>query len=99
MNITFKHHLLKFLGSVGVYNVSEKKERPLYLSTAKSGKHTDPVWQVKWQKDDLDGNLNFFSISADGRVVQWIIVKVYLLTFLMSLFLFSFHEWIRLSLN
>ena len=63
-------------GSVGVYNVAEKKTRPLYLSTAKSGKHTDPVWQVKWQKDDLDGNLNFFSVSADGRVVQWIIVKV-----------------------
>eukprot|EP00795_Rhopilema_esculentum_P006475 gene6476-11928_t len=62
-------------GSVGVYNVAEKKARPLYLSTAKSGKHTDPVWQVKWQKDDLDGNLNFFSVSADGRVVQWIIVK------------------------
>ena len=65
-----------FLGSVGVYNVAEKNEKPLYLSTAKSGKHTDPVWQVKWQNDDLDGNLNFFSISADGRVVQWVIVKV-----------------------
>lgn len=62
-------------GSVGVYNVAEKRDKPLYLSTAKSGKHTDPVWQVKWQKDNLDGNLNFFSISADGRVTQWIIVK------------------------
>jgi len=62
-------------GSVGVYNVAEKTEKPLYLSTAKSGKHTDPVWQVKWQKEYLDGNLNFFSVSADGRVVQWIIVK------------------------
>eukprot|EP00794_Sanderia_malayensis_P009932 gene9931-10952_t len=62
-------------GSVGAYNVVDKTAKPLYLSTAKTGKHTDPIWQVKWQKDDLDGNLNFFSVSADGRVVQWTIVK------------------------
>ena len=30
---------------------------------------------MKWQKDDLDNNLNFFSISADGRVVSWTLVK------------------------
>ena len=40
------------------------------------GKHTDPVWQVRWQKDDLDNNLNFFSISSDGRVVSWTLIKV-----------------------
>ncbi len=34
-------------GSVGVYNVIEKTSGPLYLSTAKNGKHTDPVWQVR----------------------------------------------------
>ena len=39
---------------------------------------TIPVWlQVKWQKDDLDNNLNFFSVSSDGRVVSWTLVKVY----------------------
>lgn len=32
--------------------------------------------QVKWQKDDLDNNLNFFSVSSDGRVVSWTLVKV-----------------------
>jgi hypothetical protein len=31
---------------------------------------------VRWQKDDLDNNLNFFSVSSDGRIVQWTIVKV-----------------------
>ena len=41
-----------------------------------SGKHTDPVWQVRWQKDDLDNNLNFFSVSSDGRVVSWTLIKV-----------------------
>ncbi|XP_032232200.1 dynein intermediate chain 2, ciliary isoform X2 [Nematostella vectensis] len=62
-------------GSVAVYSISEKMNKPLHQSTAKTGKHTDPVWQVKWQKDDLDNNLNFFSVSSDGRVVQWTIVK------------------------
>lgn len=32
--------------------------------------------QVRWQKDDADNNMNFFSISSDGRIVHWTIVKV-----------------------
>ena len=31
--------------------------------------------QVKWAKDDIDGYLNFYSISGDGRVSNWTIVK------------------------
>lgn len=34
------------------------------------------MFQVKWQKDDLDNNLNFFSVSSDGRIVSWSLVKV-----------------------
>ncbi|KAI9345238.1 WD40-repeat-containing domain protein [Obelidium mucronatum] len=37
--------------------------------------HTDPVWQVCWQKDDLDDNMNFFSVSSDGRVAQWTLLQ------------------------
>lgn len=64
-------------GSVGVYTVVQQtnKIELMYRSTAKTGKHTDPVWQVKWQKDDLDNNMNFFSVSSDGRITQWTIVK------------------------
>ena len=51
-----------------------QSKRILFLEI--SGKHTDPVWQVRWQKDDLDNNLNFFSISSDGRVVSWTLIKV-----------------------
>jgi len=32
--------------------------------------------QVRWQKEDIDGNFNFFSISSDGRVVSWTLLKV-----------------------
>ena len=35
-------------GSVGVFSVTDRKPGPLYLSTAKTGKHTDPVWQVSY---------------------------------------------------
>lgn len=35
-------------GSVGVYNLTENTHQALYYSTAKTGKHTDPVWQVQW---------------------------------------------------
>lgn len=33
-------------GSVGVFNVTEPTANALYMSSAKTGKHTDPVWQV-----------------------------------------------------
>ena len=54
-----------------------------------AGKHTDPVWQVRWQKDDLDNNLNFFSVSSDGRVTCWTMVKNEL----------HFHDIITLSID
>lgn len=76
-------------GNVAVYNVLENKTSPVYVSSAKTGKHTDPVWQVKWQKEDLDNNLNFFSISSDGRVVSWTLLKNEIV----------YHDVIRLTLD
>lgn len=64
-------------GMVGasLANGAEKRGEPVFRSGARSGKHTDPVWQVAWQPDNLDGNANFFSVSGDGRVTQWTLVK------------------------
>ncbi|XP_019590067.2 dynein axonemal intermediate chain 1 isoform X4 [Rhinolophus sinicus] len=62
-------------GNVAIYNLKKPHFQPAFRSSAKSGKHTDPVWQVKWQKDDMDNNLNFFSVSSDGRIVSWTLVK------------------------
>lgn len=62
-------------GSVMVFDVRSKTNKPLFQSTAKTGKHTDPVWQVHWQEEDLAKNLNFFSISSDGRVTLWTLSK------------------------
>lgn len=33
-------------GTVAVYNLQEKGTSPVLRSTAKTGKHSDPVWQV-----------------------------------------------------
>ncbi|XP_040890100.1 dynein, axonemal, intermediate chain 1, paralog 2 [Toxotes jaculatrix] len=76
-------------GCVAVYNLKEEGLEPVYKSTAKTGKHTDPVWQVRWQSDDMDNNHNFYSVSSDGRVVSWTLVKNELV----------FTDIIRLSLN
>uniref|UniRef100_A0A671TTU9 Dynein, axonemal, intermediate chain 1, paralog 2 n=1 Tax=Sparus aurata TaxID=8175 RepID=A0A671TTU9_SPAAU len=76
-------------GCVAVYNLQEEGLEPVYKSTAKTGKHTDPVWQVCWQNDDLDSNHNFYSVSSDGRVVSWTLVKNELV----------FTDIIRLSVN
>lgn len=62
-------------GTVMVYDVRNKGNKHLYMSTIKTGKHTDPVWQVYWQEEDLAKELNFFSISSDGRVANWIMSK------------------------
>ncbi|XP_071586234.1 dynein axonemal intermediate chain 1 isoform X2 [Heliangelus exortis] len=62
-------------GNVAIYNLKKATSQPSYKSSAKSGKHTEPVWQVKWQKNDMDNNLNFFSVSSDGRIVSWTLVK------------------------
>jgi dynein intermediate chain 1 len=64
-------------GSVCVYNLRHRFKRDEnFMLKPVSGKHSDPVWQVKWQKDDVDCNLNFCSISSDGRVKVWTIKKI-----------------------
>ena len=40
-------------GSVAVFNTVEKKDGPVHRCTAKNGKHTDPVWQVRISAGDV----------------------------------------------
>jgi len=62
-------------GTVMVFDVRSKLNRPIYMSNIKTGKHTDPVWQLKWQEEDIAKELGFFSISTDGRVANWTMSK------------------------
>ena len=63
-------------GNVAVYNLQRDMTKPSFLSTAVNGKHRELVWQVRWAPDNDDGYLNFHSTSGDGRVSNWILVKV-----------------------
>lgn len=63
-------------GTVCVYDVRNKSQKPIFVSSDPKVKHTDPVWQVHWEdQDPLTKNLNFFSVSSDGRVTNWIMRK------------------------
>jgi len=58
-----------------VFDVRRKENTHVFMSDIKTGKHTDPVWQVRWQEDDVTKELTFFSISSDGRVASWTMSK------------------------
>ena len=62
-------------GNIAVFNMKSNSSSPNYISSAGNGKHSEPVFSVKWAKDNLDGNLNFYSCSGDGRVTNWTLVK------------------------
>jgi dynein intermediate chain 1 len=67
-------------GTVCVYDVKQldgPNTKPIFLSTDPKHKHTDPVWQVYWSREEPteDSGLNFFSVSSDGRVTNWILSK------------------------
>lgn len=62
-------------GTVLVYDVRARMKKPIYQSTVRTNKHTDPVWEVRWNVDQSSGNLNFYSISSDGRVSNWFLMK------------------------
>jgi len=62
-------------GTVMVFDIRLKtNNKPIYQSTVRTAKHTDPVWQVRWSPD-VSKNLSFFSISSDGRVTKWHLMK------------------------
>ena len=61
-------------GTVMVFDI-RSSNKPIYLSTVRTHKHTDPVWQVRWNNDPQAKNLSFYSVSSDGRVTNWHLMK------------------------
>jgi len=61
-------------GTVLVYDVRARTKKPIYTSTVRTCKHTDPVWEVRWN-EDMEGVLAFCSIASDGRVTNWLMMK------------------------
>lgn len=77
-----------FDGNVAVYNLRSSLIQPIYMSRGTNGKHSKMVWEVKWGVEMQDGEINFYSISADGTVFNWILMQNKLsLTVIITLYL------------
>ena len=50
------------------------------------------IRQVLWQEDDLAKNLNLVSVSGDGTVAGWTVVKNVLVHTVRGAFLLSYHN-------
>eukprot|EP01017_Pseudomicrothorax_dubius_P047722 TRINITY_DN8604_c0_g1_i1.p1 TRINITY_DN8604_c0_g1~~TRINITY_DN8604_c0_g1_i1.p1 ORF type:complete len:708 (-),score=198.52 TRINITY_DN8604_c0_g1_i1:143-2266(-) len=61
-------------GTVMVFDIRSKHKKPIYQSTVRTMKHTEPVWQIFWNPDNSK-NYSFYSISSDGRVTNWVLMK------------------------
>ncbi|XP_030063051.1 dynein axonemal intermediate chain 4 isoform X2 [Microcaecilia unicolor] len=66
-------------GVVAIYNVQNNSDTPVLDCSDSVGKHTSPVWQLKWTEQDRvitdDKGEALVSISADGRIARWHIRK------------------------
>jgi len=69
-------------GTVCVYDIKNlgvdgAAAKPIFICTDPKAKHTDPVWQVYWSREEPGEfkPLNFFSVSSDGRVTNWQLSK------------------------
>lgn len=58
-------------GTVCIYDVRKPEDAPMLESGHTSGKHTDPVWGLKWVDEGKGQGEILVSISTDGRVTQW----------------------------
>ncbi|KAJ1638295.1 WD40-repeat-containing domain protein, partial [Pavlovales sp. CCMP2436] len=73
-------HLLAiglYSGMVGVYDVRSATGKAVAESHPITGKHNEPVWQVRWVEKlgGAGGDENLISVSTDGRVTQWALKK------------------------
>ncbi|XP_043216720.1 dynein intermediate chain 2, ciliary-like [Amphibalanus amphitrite] len=62
-------------GTVSVLSLQTQGREPVCLSKTVKGRHADSVNKVRWGPDNMDGNHNFYSVSADGRVINWQLVQ------------------------
>ncbi|KAF8786081.1 Dynein intermediate chain 1 like protein [Argiope bruennichi] len=62
-------------GTVAVYDMRRNVTSPIAINKTKKLEHNDIVNQVKWLPDNIDGQHHFCSISADCRVINWLLAK------------------------
>ncbi|XP_075214914.1 dynein intermediate chain 2, ciliary [Lycorma delicatula] len=62
-------------GTVSVYNVQLYTKDRQFQSNSVTNKHGGIVWQVCWGPDLQDGEMNFYSVSSDGKVFNWVLMQ------------------------
>jgi WD40 repeat protein len=63
-------------GSVAIYDIRDQGSKPALESSHSSGKHSEPVWGVKFVAKELHKrSQQLTSISTDGSVKQWSMKK------------------------
>ncbi|GBG68748.1 hypothetical protein CBR_g3290 [Chara braunii] len=78
-------------GKVAVYDVRSSRRKGRQIAGAivetghVSGKHSDPVWKVKWVDRGAERGEVLVSASTDGRITEWSIKKGLEFTDLMKL--------------
>lgn len=60
-------------GNVMVIDIRLADKQPIYMSSLKTKKHSDVVWEVRWSNNVAKPS--FTSISADGKVLEWTLAK------------------------
>ncbi|XP_013869307.1 dynein axonemal intermediate chain 4 [Austrofundulus limnaeus] len=68
-------------GSIAIFNVqSPHIDTHVFSSNKCSNRHTGPVWQLKWNQQELSftgvaKSESLFSVGEDGRFRQWSVVR------------------------
>jgi len=66
-----------YRGSVQIFDFRTDSNRiDEFLFDEEQPIHQGPVWQVRWHTDTLEGHPVFYSLSADGQFIQWVLKKV-----------------------
>lgn len=60
-------------GNVMVIDIKRADKTPIYVSSLKTKKHSDAVWEVRW--NTTTSKPSFTSISSDGKVFLWTLAK------------------------
>lgn len=60
-------------GSISIFDLHKDDEQlePILDTSTLPGRHSAPVWQVKWVDKGSDQAEGLVSISTDGRVMEW----------------------------
>ena len=62
-------------GTVSVHDIRPAEGGSSVASGYATGKHTDPVWNVRWVVTGSKSGERLVSISTDGRITEWSIKK------------------------